>query len=112
MSARIPEIKIRKSDNYREIHVDGAFGGVNPNGAKIVVYTEEHWPELKTGGKPGQMELGHVTREMQAELHMSPVQFKSLLNWMKKHLNQYEQKFGEIKLESAEKGTSPESMYG
>lgn len=112
MSARdVPKFEVEKSEEYREIHLDGVFGGITPNGAKMVIYTEEHEPQIKPGGKPGDMELGKITREVQAELHLSPVQFKSLFKWMKKHLENYEDRFGEIEIQ-VEKEKRPDKMFG
>lgn len=112
MSAqRVPNFKVEKSEEYREVHLDGVFGGLNPKGAKMVIYTEEHMPKSKSGGKPGDMELDQVIRELQVELHMSPVQFKSLFNWMKTHLENYEDRFGEIEVE-VETEEETEKMYG
>lgn len=108
---KVPDFEVKRSEEYREIHVDGAFGGLSPNGAKLVVYTEEHVPRIRPGGKTGEMELDRIVRKLQAELHMSPVQFKSLFSWMKQHLERYEDRFGEIEIE-AEKGEQPERMYG
>lgn len=110
-SQRVPNFEIEKSEEYREVHLDGVFGGLNPNGAKLMVYTEEHMPKLKSSGKPGNMELDRVVRELQVELHMSPVQFKSLFKWMKKHLEKYEEKFGDIEV-NVEEEEEPEKMYG
>lgn len=110
-SKKIPDFSIEKSEEYREIHLDGVFGGLNPNGAKMVIYTEEHVPKINPRGKPGNMELDQIVRELQTELHMSPVQFKSLFNWMKKHLEKYEEKFGEIEIEAKDE-ERPEKMFG
>lgn len=111
MAKEVPDFEIKKADDYKEAHLDGVFGGLNPNGAKLMVYTEEHMPKINPRGKPGNMTLDKIERELQVELHMSPVQFKSLFNWMKRHLENYEDKFGEIEVE-VESEESPEKMYG
>lgn len=108
---RIPNFEVEKSEDYKEVHLDGVFGGLTPTGAKMVLYTEEHMPKLKSSGKPGDMGLDKVIRELQVELHMSPVQFKSLLKWMEKHLENYEDRFGEIEVE-VEPEEKTERMYG
>lgn len=107
MSHRLPEFEVEESEDYREIHVDGVFGGLNPSGAKVVLLTDKQKPKMKRGGKPGQMELDKIVRETQAELHMSPIQFKSVVKWMTQKLKQYEDRFGEIKLEKEGKGEGP-----
>lgn len=101
---KMPEFEIEKSEKYREIHVDGVIGGLNPNGAKITLYTEVHKPKMKRGGRPGAMGLDKVIRKLQAELHISPLQFKNLFKWMEQHLEQFEDKFGEIKIKRKGKG--------
>lgn len=108
MSERGPKFRIEEDEEYREIHVDGIFGGLNPNGGKMVVYTEEHRPKISSSS--GEMELDEVVRELQVELHMSPVQFKSIFEWMKSHLESYEDQFGNVEMGS-EGGEDRSPMY-
>ena len=111
MVNNVPDFEVEKSEDFKEVHLDGVFGGLNPKGAKMMIYTEKHMPEVNPRGKPGNMKLSQIERELQVELHMSPVQFKSLFQWMKKHLENYEDKFGEIEI-NVESEESPEKMYG
>lgn len=111
MAKNVPDFEIEKAEDYKEVHLDGVFGGLNPKGAKMMVYTEEHTPKVNPRGKPGDLTLDKIVRELQVELHMSPVQFKSLFKWMERHLEQYEEKFGEIEIQ-VESEESPEKMYG
>lgn len=96
MAQRVPDMEVEESEDFREIHVDGVFGSLDPNGAKLTVYTQERKLKMKESGRPGEMDLEKIIFETQAELHMSPVQFKSMLKWMEQKLEQYEDQFGEI----------------
>ncbi|NIQ06895.1 MAG: hypothetical protein GWO20_14555 [Candidatus Korarchaeota archaeon] len=60
---------------------------------------DKHEPEINEGGPPGSLTLDKIVKVKQAELHMSPVQFKSIARWMIQHVKRYEDKFGEIKVE-------------
>ncbi len=55
-------------------------------------------PEVVSGGTPGQMRITKINRELQVELHMSPVEFKVLAQWMARHVQQFEENFHEIQL--------------
>lgn len=114
MTQRVPDMEVKKSDDFKEIHVDGLFGGLDPNGAKLTVYTQEREPKMKESGKPEEMVLDKINYETQAELHMSPVQFKSIAKWMEQKLEEYENKFGGIEAKPAQEGKTdiPEKKFG
>lgn len=104
IAQRVPDMEVEKSEDFKEIHVDGLFGGLDPNGAKFTVYTQEREPKMKESGKPGEMVLDKIKYELQAELHMSPVQFKSIAKWMEQKLEEYESQFGEIEAKPIQQG--------
>lgn len=113
MAQRVPDMEVEKSDEFKEIHVDGIFGSLDPNWAKLTVYTQERQAKMKEGGKPGEMTLNKIIFETQAELHMSPVQFKSLVKWMNNKLEQYENQFGEIEAKPQQGDMDvPEKEFG
>lgn len=93
---RPPEFEVEESEDYQEIHVDSVFGGLSPNGGKMVLFMDKHIPKVQERGPPGNVEIDKIVKVKKAELHMSPVQFKSIAQWMIQHVKEYEQKYGEI----------------
>ncbi len=112
LNKKVPDFEVEKSEDYKQTNVDGVFGYMNPKGAKMMIYTEKPIPAINPRGKPGSMTLDKIQRELQVELHMSPVQFKSLFQWMKKHLEKYEDKYGEIEVNVEKEEAPSEKMYG
>jgi hypothetical protein len=51
---------------------------------------------------PGSQKVKRINQEIQAEVHMSPVTFKSIALWMMSHIENYEKTFGEIKMKPKE----------
>lgn len=99
------DIHYLKTKNYRTFHVDGAFGGITPNGK---IYTElyiQRYPtpkivtheiknnlvvgdEIKREGKEG------IVREIEAGMIMDVEVAKVLRDWLTKKIDLYEKTFG------------------
>lgn len=47
---------------------------------------------MKSGEKPGQMDVAKITRELQFEVRMTSTQFMSIANWMMQHVNELKKK--------------------
>jgi hypothetical protein len=92
-----PRFEITKSPNFKVIFASGVFGGLNPNDGQMIFYLDRFEPEM-VSDQPGRVRLTKINREFQVELHMTPSQFKSISQWMARHVQTYEQKFGEIPL--------------
>jgi len=91
----IPQFEITKKPDYSYIFATGIFGGIDPNGARIIFYLDRLDPEMKRD-QPGRMQTRQVNRELQVEVNMSPVGYKSMMLWMQNNVQQYEERFGEI----------------
>ena len=86
------------SEYYRVVYTTGVFGGITPNDARIVFYLDRVVPETTSKETPGSMELKHIDRELQMELHCTLVQFKSIAQWMNIHVQNFEKQFGPIRM--------------
>lgn len=93
--SRIPEFKIRDSENFRVIYAMGAFGGLSLNDGRMILYVDRLVTK-PIRGKPGIEEVDRVIREREIEVHMSPATWKSIAKWMMEHLNRIEKQFGVI----------------
>jgi len=63
------------------IHVDGVFGGVDPGEGRMIFHMDRLELKMKDGA-PGVMETDHIVRELLVEVRMSPLEFKSVSDWM------------------------------
>jgi hypothetical protein len=88
--SKIPRIEVSTSSEFRVIHVNAFFGGLNPVEGRIIFYTDIFEPEMKTGGKVGEMELNKVNRECEVDIRMSPADFVNLATWMNGHIKRVE----------------------
>ena len=93
-----PPFEISEHPEFKSWYVTGAFGGISPTDARMILYLDRLEPEVVSGGTPGQMRITKINRELQVELHMSPVEFKVLAQWMARHVQQFEENFHEIQL--------------
>lgn len=93
-----PDFEITKSPEYRAVYASGVFGGLDPNDARMIFWLDRLEPELVPRGSPGQTRVGRVNRELQVEIHVSPAQFKTIHQWMGRHIERHEKRFGEIQL--------------
>jgi hypothetical protein len=97
-----PPFEISKSPEYRYIYASGVYGGLNPNDANLIFYLDRLEPEMVPGGRPGEMRIDRINRELQIEIHVSPRQFKSISEWMTRNVQRFEDQFGEISEEEEE----------
>jgi len=92
----------QKTNNYRAYHVDGAYGGINPNGNIYMAIFNERRPipqieqyDVKSGkavlksseGKEG------IIREVEAGLIFNYSTMVLLRDWMNNKINQFEGQF-------------------
>lgn len=103
-----PKIEISERPDYKAIYASGVFGGLDPNGGRIVFFLDRIKPKMKN--KPrGAMELENINRELQIEIQLSPPQFLSVAKWMGEHAQRFEKKVktGKVKAKATEpSGTS------
>ena len=101
-----------KSEQYKSIYITGFFGGMNPADAQVIFYLDRLEPET-SNNPPGRMKLKKIKRELQIEVHMTPLQFKALSDWMNQRIADYEKKLGPItpKIKIKEETKDSSSMY-
>ncbi|MGB9728931.1 MAG: DUF3467 domain-containing protein [Thermoprotei archaeon] len=92
----IPRFETKRAADYKVVHVSGVVGGINPNEGTIIVFVDKLVPKTNPDGT---MAIDSIERELIMELKMSPLQFKSIAEWMQMHIKEYEKMFGEIKME-------------
>jgi hypothetical protein len=90
MTQKVPEFELKKNPEYKTHFISGVFGTVNPIEGRIAFYVDSIEPQFKKGGRPDEMEIGKVVREMLVEVRMSPLQFKLMAEWMNQHLARLE----------------------
>jgi len=89
MSQSPPEIKMNKSPDYRIVSATGVFGGVNPSGGRVIFFIDRFEPVSDRSGK---LSLESINRELQVEVHLSPATFKTIAEWMTKHIKEFEER--------------------
>lgn len=106
MGRRI-DFAYQKSNLHRVIKVDGAWGGIVPEGIMMSVFSEiKQFPlsetyqldedgriavPIKSTGKQNS-----IVREIEATLVMSPRTAKSLMEWLKNKIDSYEEASNEF----------------
>jgi hypothetical protein len=87
---KIPLFETSQHSEFRVVHVNAFFGGLSPEEGRIIFYTDILEPRMKTGGKPGEMEVEKVNRERQIDIRMSVMGFVNLAGWMNSHIKRLE----------------------
>ena len=90
-----PDYEITKAEDYKLVYSTGMFGGLDPNDARLIFYCDRVEPEMDSN-RPGGMRTRVVHRELQVEVHMSPLQFKTVAKFMTDRINRLEKRFGEL----------------
>jgi len=92
----IPEIHTEKASDYKRVIVGGIFGGVSPGGVEAVVFSEERdiLKVLETDPPSGGRIA--ITRKVECELIISPMQMMSIHKWLGDKIGEYEKLFGHI----------------
>lgn len=106
---KTPEFIVTKKEGMPLTYVTGVFGGLAPNDARMIFFTDRI--ETEPADVPGTQKIKRINQEIQAEIHMSPATFKSVALWMQGHLERYEKTFGEIPIEPGKKPKKPTEPY-
>ncbi len=88
--------KVKKAEDFRSISIDGVFGGVSSQGAKILVIHSSYKPKAR---REGGLELEDIEHTIEVELDFDPVQLKKTIIFLQKKLKEFEEKYGEIKIQ-------------
>ena len=91
-------IEVKKHEHYRTIFVSGVYGGHRPGFFEAIIYTDELEAEEALSSLEITPSVVNIRRIIQCRLIFDPFQAKSFLEWLKRHVEEYEKKFGEIKL--------------
>lgn len=83
-------IKLKKSENFRQIYTIGAIGGHSPYDFRIGFYNDAN--EVPENGS----NIMSIERKIETEIILSPVAALELSRWLAQHINEYEAKFGSI----------------
>lgn len=111
-SAKAPTVEVEfdyiKSNFFRVVRSDGAFGGLSPNGAiHMGIYSERHpFPQKvvhpiesgRLGGEIREKRVGRaaVVRELEVDVVMEIGQAIALRDWLNDKLKQYEEIVGPL----------------
>ena len=106
-----PPFETTKSEDFRYVYASGVYGGVDPNDARLIFYLNRLVPESQPG-QPGKMRTEKVNQELQVEVHMSPMQFKNLTQFMAGRIKLYEDQWGEIDMRPSAQDTSTTAAPG
>ena len=90
-----PKFTLSTSSDYKDFFSSGVLGGMSPADCRIIFFVDRLQPEM-VPERAGRMRISNLKRELLAEVHMTPVQFKTMANWMNRHIQQYERRFGVI----------------
>ena len=92
-------IELSKEEDFKRFYAIGAIGVNNIYDFRISFYNDE--PEL--GQRNG---VKKIHRKVGSEVILSPVAAKELARWLAQNVQDYENKFGEIKSQSRSKDSS------
>lgn len=91
-----PKIVVEKDEQYRDVIVNGVFGGIRPGYLEVLVYTDKMVGDEALTDIPPAPEKIYVTRVVQCRLVIDPVQAKSIAEWLTRQVLNYESAFGKI----------------
>jgi hypothetical protein len=83
-------IKIKKSENFRQIYTIGAVGGHSQYDFRIGFYNDAN--DVPENGS----NIMSVERKIETEIILSPVASLELSRWLAQHISEYEATFGSI----------------
>ena len=91
-----PDVSVRHSDTYKEIHVTGQISHVNYDGMKLTVFHDspDHQNTLQ-GGRFNASKIV-INREIECTLNLSPLAMKIWSILLQKEVAKYEKAFGRI----------------
>lgn len=107
----LPKVETQKDPNYRTILTSGVFGGHRAGYFEAIIYTEELIADDALETAKISSDRAFIRRTQQCRLVMDPFQAKSFAEWLNRHIQEYEKKFGKIEMsEETKKEMKP--AYG
>jgi len=92
------KVETKKAEDFKTIIVDGVFGGSRSGLFEMICYTDELNAEEALSSVVPDGSKVYINRTLHCRLVLTPIQAKSLLNWLGQSLEQYEKQFGKIPL--------------
>jgi len=96
MSEKPPKFVVQKDEHYRDIIVNGVYGGRRPGYFEAILYTDELSGDEALRSVPPDTGKIVIRRTIQCRLVIDPVQAKSIARWLSNHVAEYEKEFGKI----------------
>ena len=93
---KTPNFATTKRVDLQLLYTTGVLAGLNPVDGHMFFIADRL--EMEPGDVPGSQKLKAINQEIQAEIHMSPRTFKNIALTLMRHVEQYEKRFGEIKM--------------
>lgn len=81
------------SPDFKITYASGVFGGLHGSEGTMIFFLDRPTPTMIDGKD---MEMSHIQRELQMELHLPYDVFMTVYNWMKEHIDRVN-KVNEIK---------------
>ena len=93
---KLPMFVVQKDEHYRDIIVNGVFGGHRPGFFEALIYTEEIMADEALSSQPIDSKKVHIQRTLKCRLILDPVQAKVFAKWLNYHISAFERDFGKI----------------
>jgi hypothetical protein len=95
----VPEkVTTKKSPEFRQFYATSVFGNLTPMDCRMTFYVEDITVK-KEQPNIEEVEVEGITRTVQAQVFMSPYSAKLMSRWLSQQVEEYEQEYGEIKLD-------------
>jgi len=87
-----------KSPDFRQFYATSVYGNMSPVDCRITFYVEDVTvkPEQRSSDD---VEVDGVQRLVQSQVFMSPYSAKLMSIWLAQQIRDYEEEYGEIKLD-------------
>lgn len=81
-------LEITRAPEFKVSHVSGVTGGLSPEGGQMSFYIDVVDPAVDK--KSGEMVPGRVVRTILFDVRMSTELFRSMSQWMARHVEHYQ----------------------
>ncbi|MEX2738997.1 MAG: DUF3467 domain-containing protein [Candidatus Wukongarchaeota archaeon] len=92
MSEFTTKIQVSKNADFKQVYATGIQGGHTPFDFRIAFHNESVNLEESI---PGEKIV--IDRDFKVEVILSPFAAKKVMLWLKRHVEDYEEQYGEIK---------------
>jgi hypothetical protein len=92
----IPKIRVEYSPTFKRIVIGGLFGTIQSIGLEAFVYSNHLQVDEVLATEPASTEKTIIKRIIECELLADPIQMKSIYDWLRIKIEEYEKVFGTI----------------